>query len=477
MEYKILMNSRSEIIKLINRIEGLYPVNNWKAYGICIWPIVRFSIYAKLWTKNHNTYKKNNSYKFIKMWDFVRNFYKNLARNDEDHSYALFLNNAGCRREVDGIWFDVFTDPIRNVLADNGYSSITYEWENTKYCSPIYSDSVRFQSNLNIIKIKAKFKAIQKKATFPFFDEINDKVGNVLDLGELYYQVELIHESYMFFLEHIRKIKPSIAFSTIYYNEISMGFILACKKEGVLSIDIQHGMQVGNNPAYSFWRSLSEDSYDLLPDVFLVRGMAEKDNIEKWLKKGNVIISGDLWLNFWKNNNEALVIKYDSMIASQKKYNKKYILYTLDYENIPEVMKNIIRKTSSEYYWCIRLHPDDLKNIDTRYKELSELLEFVEIKYSSTWPLHAWLRNVDIHITEYSGVVYEAEEFGVPSVIVSKREAGLFSDVISRGNAVVADDEASIIQAMKKMKKCAYKKNINNLFLDELLQLISTKQV
>ena len=89
--------------------------------------------------------------------------------------------------------------------------------------------------------------------------------------------------------------------------------------------------------------------------------------------------------------------------------------------------------------------------------------------------MHAWLRNVDIHITEYSGVVYEAEEFGVPSVIVSKTEADLFSDVISRGNAVIADDEASIIQAIKKMKKCAYKENINNLFLDELMQLIGKR--
>lgn len=469
------MYSRSEIIEIINSVEKKYPIKNWKAYGVCMWPIVRFSIYAKLWTQNQNKFKKNDSCRIIKIWNFIRGFYKNLARNDEDHSYALFLNNAGCRREVDGIWFDVFTDPIRNVLADNGYSSIAYEWENTKYCIPTYSDSVRFQSNLNLIKMKAKIKAIFYKRAFPFFGEINNEVGNVLNLRELSYQVELIHESYMFFLERIRKIKPSIAFSTIYYNEISMGFILACKKEGVLSIDIQHGMQVGNNPAYSFWQSLPEDSYDLLPDVFLVRGMAEKDNIEKWLKKGNVIISGDLWLNFWKSNNEALVIKYDSMIASQKKYNKKYILYTLDYENIPEVMKNIIRKTSSEYSWCIRLHPADLKNMNTRCQELSGLLEFVEIKYSSTWPLHAWLRNIDIHITEYSGVVYEAEEFGVPSIIVSKTEADLFSDVISRGNAVIADDEASIIQAMKKAKKRAYKENINNLFLDKLSQLTSTK--
>lgn len=469
------MYSRSEIIKIINSVEKKYPIKNWKAYGVCMWPIARFSIYAKLWTQNQNNFKKNDSCRIIKILNFIRGFYKNIAKNDDSHSYALFLNNAGCRREINGIWFDVFTDPIRNVLTDNGYSSVAYEWENTKYCIPTYSDSVRFQSNLNLLKMKAKIKAGFYKRAFPFFDEINNDVGNVLNLCELSYQVELIHESYMFFLERIRKIKPSIAFSTIYYNEISMGFILACKKEGVLSIDIQHGMQVGNNPAYSFLQYLPEDSYDLLPDVFLVRGVAEKNNIERWLKKGNVVISGDLWLNFWKNNNEALVIKYDSMIASKKKYKKKYILYTLDYENIPEVMKNIIRKTSSEYSWCIRLHPADLKNMDTRCQELSGLLEFVEIKYSSTWPLHAWLRNVDIHITEYSGVVYEAEEFGVPSVIVSKTEADLFSDVISRGNAVIADDEASIIQAIKKMKKCAYKENINNLFLDELMQLIGKR--
>ena len=448
--------SRSQIINLIKRIEHKYPVDTWQIGELCIWPMVRFSIYAKLWSSTNSIQQATP--KFYQYKKLIEEVIKHQIENDSVKSTgrykAVFLNNSGCRRKVNDRWVDVFCDPlIADLKKQKNIDSLVMEWDNTEYRSPCNNESIHIQKYIDRIKIKSKVESYLKKIELPFFEEINSEVNNVLDLRELSYQCKLVNNLYNFFLDKLSSIRPLFAFTTIYYNEISIAFMLACKDIGAITIDIQHGMQVGNNPAYTGGETLPDNAYRMLPDVFLVRGIAEKQNIEKWLRHGRVVISGDLWLKLWKKNDEKYVCYYDELIDNLIKREKKTILYTLDYSPIPKLMLDVIRSTQEDFLWCVRLHPADLENIDYRKHELLGLSNIIDLNKGSVWPLQAWLRKVDIHITEFSGVVLEAEQFGVPSIIISPQESHLFSETIQRGNAGVADGVQEIVSLLKKFNR------------------------
>lgn len=473
--------SREDIIKLLQSIESKFSVNDWKIDGICIWPIIRVSIYAKIWSrqKENREIAKCGAGLVKKYTNILGKFIdKNIFRieTQKRHVDAVFLNNTGCRRYVDGVWIDVFCDPIIAELEKRGMKSCVYEWNNSFVKSPVVGRSCNIQGRLNVLKVKSKLEALLfvHDCRFPDFEEINSELGYLLDEKEIIYQGRLIYNIKTFFLEKLKTIRPKLAFTTIYYNEISMGFTLACKELGAVTIDIQHGMQVGNNPAYTGWINMPTLGFELMPDVFLVRSARERENIKKWFVNGNVLISGDLWLNLWKSDSNEYVYRYDLMIRKWKGLGKKLILYTLDYDLIPQIMKDTIKDTSDSCIWFIRLHPADIQNLQKRKWELNGLDAVYELDCASKWPLHAWLRNVDLHITEYSGVVLEAEQFGVPSIVTSEGEKKLFEEHIRAGYARFANTKEEIIQLICKMKK---KKPLELQCDDYITQLVDLGNV
>ena len=58
-------------------------------------------------------------------------------------------------------------------------------------------------------------------------------------------------------------------------------------------------------------------------------------------------------------------------------------------------------------------------------------------------PLHALLTVVDLHATQSSATVREAEQLGVPSVVLSELGAGFFATSIAAGNAAFVSAEGA----------------------------------
>lgn len=467
----MIFKDRRNIIEVLNLIEEKYCVAKWEMYGFRVWPIIRMLAYFKLWQRcinNRNNDNQNNT-NIIGYIDILQKISSSIFcsyKKIYDVKEYVFLNNSGCKRLVDNIWVDVFCDPIIKALGKENCTVL--EWDNAGYKDSTYIDSLKIQNDLDKIKIKTKLQTFKKKKCyFHEYDAVNNLLNNVLDEINVLYSIELINNYRKYFLRYFCKHIPKLAFTTIYYNEIGMGFVLACKSVKCKTIDIQHGMQVGNNPAYTSWVNVPQDGYELMPDVFMVRGSEEEKNIRQWCHNNiQVIKAGDLWLNEWLDDNNDFVRKYDIIFDKIKKGYKATILFTLDYQSIPDVLILLIKRMPKDILWLIRLHPADLQNINIRKEELNGI-DNVNLDDASNLPLHALLRNIDIHITDYSGVVLEAEKFGVMSVILSKSESKLFQKTIDAGHAValfeIDELEDSITDVIRNKKKQRFDKQVQGI--------------
>ena len=84
-----------------------------------------------------------------------------------------------------------------------------------------------------------------------------------------------------------------------------MGLLLAAKRNGIRTIDIQHGVQSENDFLFSSWTNIPTNGYELLPDIFWCWSNVEKENIDKWT------VNSDNLYSAFTGGNPVLEINYE----------------------------------------------------------------------------------------------------------------------------------------------------------------------
>ena len=88
------------------------------------------------------------------------------------------------------------------------------------------------------------------------------------------------------------------------------------------------------------------------------------------------------------------------------------------------------------------------------------------------------MRNIDLHITQYSSVVIEAASFNIKSIVIDDIGKATYEDYISKGLAFYCKNEIQMISLIEKLTKHEDKKilikhkkdnNSSNMVLDDIL--------
>lgn len=214
---------------------------------------------------------------------------------------------------------------------------------------------------------------------------------------------------------------------------------VACHERGIWVADVQHGVIAERHPWYGE-NFRARDPVEWLPDTFLLWDHGSERVIKKWSEKKGIvpIVTGNRWVaRFMKSlPSDKLVAQLSERVAASRAANdrRKTILVALswgDY-NIPngfiiEGLEQVIRKTSQEFRWLIRLHPNQLKGFATeegprffRYFE-ERLKGHAEWESATRPPLPAVLKHVDLHISWMSSVCIEASQMGIRSALLNPR--------------------------------------------------------
>jgi transcriptional regulator with AAA-type ATPase domain len=92
-----------------------------------------------------------------------------------------------------------------------------------------------------------------------------------------------------------------------------------------------------------------------------------------------------------------------------------------------------MKKAPDNWFWWIRMHPD----MRSKRMKVHRLLQSLHrdnwsLFEATDLPLYSLLKVMDVHITEYSAVVLEAEMFGISSIITHPLGRDFFQRQIQR---------------------------------------------
>ena len=472
---------RHEIIDLIHLIESSIDINKISVRGVNIWPLFRIFIAENLYKDELIKVEKKNQIKENKVTktnSMIKRIYADFLTS-KSQSYQIkkqaidvvFLTHTTCRQYLKGCdWYDIFCDPYRDIFESKGFKTISLEMcPRQEYRLPTYNPSIFIQNKLNYGSIKSKilnfFGILVDDSLVYEINNIKEIIqrlhgdkNNFLTIKTVNYLLLKLFWLADYFQDMLIRLMPSVAFTVAYYSLEGMAFNLACRRQNILSIDIQHGVQGQLHCAYATWTNIPYKDYDLLPSKFWCWTRADKDNISTWTSSESPfhkpIEGGNLWLELWRNKDNSVVEVYDQIVLKTKnKYkNKRHFLFTAQpvKDIFPDWFLSTIRASKAYAHWWLRLHPSMIKNKESIQNKLnSHGIENFELAQATDIPLYAILRHMEIHITQWSSAVLEANEFNIPSILIHRNGQDFFSEEIRTGRARLACNQEELISLIQ----------------------------
>lgn len=447
--------------QLIRELESSFPVDRWVLDGVHIWPIIRMHLYHSYFDYHYFEQQpvRAGTFRFA---DVVRQA-ASVVRSMLRHVWAtlsdirktestgkktdiLFLNFNIYMTLINGSWYSRLCDPFIQYFSQRGLSSIMLT-AGYRYSTPRFTSSAFIQPSLVLYRLMGMVGCGPRLRGFAQLAELQECVRRSGILHKSFDLVEPVERHLRqissiarYFSGLLETTQPKAVFVTCCYGTESMACILACHRKGVPTIDIQHGNQGDFHIAYGNWNRVPPSGYELLPTAFWCWSEHERAAIEKWshsVERHQPVVGGNLFLERWVAGEDATVQAYDDVLRELKRpfRDHVHVLYTLngctrdELQEMVDVIQAADRGGLICRFW-IRVHPVNLGQAPTVRRLLKESkLDNCDLENATALPLYALLRHMDVHMTEFSSVVIEAESFGVPSIIRELGEVSYSSQI------------------------------------------------
>lgn len=480
--------STEDIFNFIIELETKFPVDKWAINGLLVWPLIRIKLYQFLLYKYSVTIapnKKKSKFLSIGLKFFqvivevpMKHFWFSLINlkstqvPSKEHE-AIFLSDGVSFSLLHKKWFDKFCDPLIEKLENLNIKSLRLDPIN-RYHIPRYKPSIFIQLFINIQILKSIFHIafFNKKKSFElgeyerFISFLKEREMYVDSVSSKAIQKQVVKIEYIkkWYIDLLDSTNSKIGFSVCYYGDYNLAFNLACRFKKIKCVDIQHGVQGKYHVAYSNWTKVPKVGYELLPDYFWCWSDYEVGIINKWAStlqnRIHEPVNGTyLFMDMWKDNNSAIVKKYDEIFSHVvlKAQEDIKVLVTLGWDlwdkSIIKDTLLAVKETQNRYKWYIRLHPTmlkDKKNIKKMFYDFG--ITNYNIDDATNLPLYALLRNIDIHVTHCSSSTIEAAYFGIPTILTDQYGKDLFYDQISEELRILSISFVDIILSIENFK-------------------------
>jgi hypothetical protein len=448
-------------LTLVEEIERNFPVARWKCGDVEIWPLARMDLYLDMyWTNVGGAVLPSPplplralarvATPLTNMWKSRHDLAHWVARPKPAH--AIFLGDGVSSDYVDGAWQDRYGEPVIAALEKRGLETFLMqsgELTSLPWFRPTFAANViAARGSLGRLSLTIPCEMPEHDAVVKFL--ARDGVdARCLDVASLERRARAVSATASAFERVLRIVKPKLAFVVTYYAGLGPAFLLACRRQGIFSVDLQHCPQEGAHKAYS-WTALPEKGYGVLPSLFWNWTERDAACIQTWAgtltlpwhrslhgghsQLGSFLDDGDSATQIWDRKFDAM-----GMGAFERE-----ILVALQpvggFRAQWDALVSQIEAAPVTWRWWIRRHPSARAYQDAEYRRLVSLrLPNVVVDESLSLPLPALLRHMSAVVSRFSGASAEAAAFGVPAFFLSDEACGQFSALIERGVASVID--------------------------------------
>lgn len=395
---------------------------------------------------------------FSNAWKSRRDLSRWILRPRPAH--AIFLGDGVSLDFVDDRWQDRFGEPIIAELERRGLSTFLMQ---SGELTRLPWRRPTFAANMIALWGALAGTTALRPVELPDHDRVleflarNDVPTHCLSRGRLQRRARVLCATASAFEGVLRIVKPTLAFVVTYYAGLGAAFLVACRRQGILSIDLQHCPQDGAHKAYG-WSGVPDKGYATLPSLFwnwteedaaYIRGWADKLAVP-WHRS---LHGGHTQLASFLDDGESCTQAWDAKFkafGAGRAFDREILVALQPIGGCRvqwEALAKQIEAAPPTWRWWIRRHPAAGPYQDEEYRCLLSLrMPNVVVEEASSTPLPALLRHMSFLVSLASGASAEAAAFGVPAFFLSDEARGPFAGLIERGLARVVDIQNLNIQ-------------------------------
>lgn len=421
---------------------------NYNVAGIDCWPIVRNTLLSMLLPKSSQTGKA--AFPLIDILRSLRDlfFFKKAnvfilsgSKFSEEISGSLYLKDAHviCEREKSQAKTSIIA--LQNIAIDKSIVG-------REHCRSVFGVLLLAAAVAKLSPIMRYIPGLSRYIESLFAGLVtapmlhDGKVNCATLKKQVYRNILFCVVASKLFYFILRQVKPENSYVVCYYSILGMALCAACRQLRIPVTDIQHGVAGRSMRAYADWVKVPRRGYTTLPDTFFCWTKFDADAITEWAQHTDchrAVVTGSLWRGYIEEQSLLLEAEnqWSGFFKELNKFDKK-VLITMQSSTLTQLFVDVVKQCGAEYCFLIRKHPGFLLENDKNYIDLNCNYSNVFFEQPSSMPMQVLIRNVDIHLTEWSGAVIDAYFENVNSVVTSEDALDYFEDYIAEGSVVFA---------------------------------------
>ena len=500
-----MIDYHARFLTLVDEIEGAYPVTRWRMGDVPVWPLARRTLYVDLYSQTHHdrTREKRDAWQsrpyasIVRAANFAATPLVDLWRRRSDlrhailvprRSHIMFLDDEHTFQPRDGAWTDTLCDPLINHFHEQGLSTFLMQRGNLRQ-APRTRSSFAANTIINWGQLLAPAlrRSARLAATLPDHDQVlaflhrNGVYPGGLSQDALRNKAAAVVATAYGFERLLRIVQPSICFIVGYHWGMGHALVLACRRRGIFSVELQRAGLGARHEAYC-WTTIPENGYSILPAAFWSWTQEDAAVIEAWttgLKRPwhRSVLGGNPHMSAWFDDNRPETRASDArMNAIRARVDADLeilvALQTLDgTEKAWDALATLIETGPSRWRWWLRRHPFAAADDSTLARLLTIRRPNVLIDEASAFPLPALLRHMHVLVSLKSGAAVEAAMFGVKSIFFSRDALGIFPHLVETGKADVAEDIDALKERLENLERRSMPRNPQPRLPDVLSRL------
>ncbi|MFW9846876.1 MAG: hypothetical protein ACFFD6_09020 [Candidatus Thorarchaeota archaeon] len=384
---------------------------------------------------------------------------------------VLFIGGARRVRFEDGIWWDIYRDPIIDKLQSS-YVSVEQDFQlkhqrHSKTKNLRYMDFIDVMSEImkraGLFKLRLGSKDSQlirmmEEDIFKRFNvKMNLKVLLVNVLQRRRHRLPL-------FLALLKRVSPKAIVCDNSYGKEDL--IEVAKRLKIPVVELQHGVIYPMHFGYSYPKDYARKL--TFPDYLLVFGDYWKDAAEYPIGEGQIVSIGFPYMDIQRKK-YALVKK------------KKQILFISQGgigNSIAQFAVNLSKEIGDEYRIVFKLHPAEAHNWKERYPELLDAnLTIISRKDTTLYRLFA---ESMIQLGVSSTAIFEGLAFGLRTFLIEAPSVTFLNKLLDSGFALKVESPTEFLSQLEHEEESTsfdtdyfFKKNASTNAVDFLTKLLS----
>jgi len=221
----------------------------------------------------------------------------------------------------------------------------------------------------------------------------------------------------------------------VWYCLPGVSAVQAASEVGILSADVQHGLQGHGHMAYCGWDVAPPGGFAGVPDTFWNWGRQDAEGIRRnnasW---SEALVGGNGWLNIWRAGKKPELQRELDAAKALVREADKVVLVTLQ-QAVPwrDLVEQMVRRAPNGWLWLVRKHRGMRESPAEMESDLHAAGQRnVNVVQATEMPLYALMSVCDWHVTGFSTCAMEALAFGCPTVLVHPSGREAYRDFIEK---------------------------------------------